>query len=205
MWRPSRRFSSVISSSRPASMRVLHQAPPPVATSVTRSPSRTPVRQELARPRPWRAGPGRASGGCRRRPPRTCGRSATSRSSVRGDARPLAAGTAEAVAGTWIGLEAGDGLRRRRPRTARSPPWRGPVIGAPFLSVTTTSTVTCSTCGGELGLAAARRRGGSPRVRRGARRDLGRRPGLGRVEAADGRRRQRMQRQRARIATGLPS
>ena len=31
-----------MSSSRPASMRVLHQAPPPVATRLTRSPSRTP-------------------------------------------------------------------------------------------------------------------------------------------------------------------
>ena len=37
-----------ISSSRPASMRVLHQAPPPVATRLTRSPSRTPVFRNCA-------------------------------------------------------------------------------------------------------------------------------------------------------------
>ena len=37
-----------MSSSRPASMRVVHQAPPPVATRLTRSPSRTPVRRNSA-------------------------------------------------------------------------------------------------------------------------------------------------------------
>ena len=48
MKRPSRRLSSATSSSRPASMRVLHQAPPPEATRLTRSPSRTPVLRNWA-------------------------------------------------------------------------------------------------------------------------------------------------------------
>src|SRR5262245_1047422 len=147
--RPSRRLSSATSSSRPASMRVVHQAPPPVAISVTRSPSRTPdfrnsVTATFAR-FDWKGVRCTSSKtSTNERPVRTSG-------VVLLESLGLAGVVAAAVGGTWIASK--DVMDCGSPSSSieKSDCLRS-VSGLPFLSVTTTSTVTSSTSDGKLGV-----------------------------------------------------
>jgi hypothetical protein len=75
---------------------------------------------------------------------------------VRGDPGPLG-GDHGGGGGTWMASKLA--MACVSPSSVRTKASRPrPVIGAPFLSVTTTSTVTCSTCAGKDGLSAGRGR-----------------------------------------------
>src|SRR5688500_14119371 len=129
-------------------MRVLHQAPPPVATRVTRSPSRTPlvrnsVTATLAR-RAWKGVRWMSSKTMMKvRPLWISG-------AMLDEIRGFAGGATEGLAGTWTASKAA--ISCGSPSSVRVKSFGPrPGMGVPFLSVTTTSTVTCSTCEGNDG------------------------------------------------------
>src|SRR5262245_7544163 len=147
MSRPSRRFRSSISSGFPASMRVLHHAPPPVAMRATRSPSRTPffrnsVTAPLARWACW----------CVRCTSSNMITNVRPRVSSRVkfvETRGLTGGAVDGAAGTWIASNCT--MVWALPSSLI---WMSPCLmsvrGFPFLSVTTTSTTTCSIPAGKV-------------------------------------------------------
>src|SRR6266545_2030754 len=144
--RPSRRLSSAISSSRPASIRVLHQAPPPVATRLTRSPSRTPVLRNWATAALALWPPARVRWMSSKRI--TNERPVCDSRSMLVDTRGRGAGFSEATAGSCTASKSVIVWRSSSSVTWKSLLVR-PVTGRPFLSVTTTSTVTTSTPAGK--------------------------------------------------------
>ena len=150
--RPSRRFSSDTMSSRPASMRVLHQAPPPVATSVTRSPSRTPVFRNC----PMASFARCAWNSVRWTSSKTITNERPVRSSrdVLSESAGLRAGSVEEAAGTCTFSKLVTSWGTPSSRIVNSS--RGmPEMVPFFLSVTTTSTVTTSTPAANVGVPAS--------------------------------------------------
>src|SRR6185295_19098774 len=149
MWRPSSRFTIVTSSSRPASMRVLHQALPPVETSVTRSPSRTPlvrnwITAALARA-DWKGVRWMSSNTT------TNVRPVCSSGNVLLETRGRGGGVAWGRSGTDTASKLASCWGAPSSSTVNSS-WRRSLMGTPFLSVTTTSTFTCSIWAGNLRL-----------------------------------------------------
>src|SRR6185295_8837624 len=142
MKRPSRRLSRAISSSRTASMRVLHQAPPPLATRLTRSPSRTPALRNWATAALARWPPARVRWMSSKRI--TNERPACDSRSRFVDTRGRGAGFSLATAGSCTASKSVMAWGSSSSVTWKSLLVR-PVMDWPFLSVTTTSTVTTST------------------------------------------------------------
>src|SRR6266571_4433760 len=139
-----------MSASRPDSIRVLHHTSPPVPMSVTRSPSRIPFFRNaatatLAR---WAWGIARWIVSKRItnvRPVRASG-------SVLVEMRGGSFGVAEGAAGSWTASKLAIVWGSPSSLTTKSVALRSG-IGAPFLSVTTRSTVTSSTWEGKVGVA----------------------------------------------------
>ena len=138
-------------------MRVVHQTRPPVASSVTRSPSRVSFPRNSA----TAALACCAVAALRWTSSKTITKVRPRRSSSpafvetlggegrAGDAAAAAAVTGAAAPGRGRGSRSS---AARRPRAPRRSPSRRSVTGSPFPSVTTTSTVTCSTRAGKVGV-----------------------------------------------------
>src|SRR4029453_13272259 len=154
--RPSNVFTISMSFERPASMRDVHQAPPAVEISETRSPSRVPFSRKLTTAAfAWLARHGvvcMSSNTITKVRPCCVSRSTFDVILGGGGALP------EGCSGESAASKLATSCLTPSSVTVMSLGFR-PLIGTPFLSVTTTSTITCSSWVGKLGVAAG---GGAP-------------------------------------------
>ena len=129
-------------------MRVVHHAPPPVATSDTRSPSRTPFfrNSDTAALARWAWKGVRWMSSKTRTNERPVRDSAVWLLEMRGRSGVVSLAVAGTCTLSKLAMVCGLSSSRIWKSAAVSP-----VTGTPFLSVTTTSTVTCSTSVGKRG------------------------------------------------------
>src|SRR4029453_8423092 len=149
--RPSNVFTISMSFERPASMRDVHQAPPAVEISETRSPSRVPFSRKLTTAAfAWLARHGvvcMSSNTITKVRPCCVSLSTFDVILGGGGAAP------EGCSGSSTASKLTTSCLTPSSVTVMSLDFR-PWIGTPFLSVTTTSTTTCSSWVGKLGVAA---------------------------------------------------
>ena len=133
-------------------MRVVHHAPPPVATSDTRSPSRTPFfrNSDTAALARWAWKGVRWMSSNTRTNERPVRDSGVWLLEMRGRSGVFSLAVAGTSTLSKLAMVCGLSSSRIWKSAAVSP-----VTGTPFLSVTTTSTVTCSMAVGKRGASAA--------------------------------------------------
>ena len=148
-----------ISFCRPASMRVVHQVAPAVEISDTRSPSRVPFSRKLATATfAWFARKGVM---CMSSKTTTKVRARCSSGAVFEDTFGGGGAAADGCSGSSTASKVTTSCFTPSSVTVRSAAVR-PLIGVPFLSVTTTSTITCSSWVGKVGVSAGAGAGPGP-------------------------------------------
>ena len=151
--RPSNVFTMSISFERPASMREVHQVPPAVEMSDTRSPSRVPFSRKLATAAfAWLARHGVM---CMSSKTTTNVRARCSSGVMFEEILGGGGAAADGFSGSSTASNVTTSCLTPSSVTVMSAAVR-PLIGTPFLSVTTTSTITCSSWVGKVGVSAER-------------------------------------------------